>query len=236
MKEAVELHIFDCDGVLIDSESISSRVETEELTRYGCDITVEAYLEVALGLSEEEEIWGRIAAGNGVQLPPDFVKMIRAKVAEAFENELQPIPGVKEILSRMNTPICVASGSRPERIRRCLALTGLADFFADNVFSATEVKRGKPHPDLFLYAAEKMGADPARCIVVEDSPVGVQGAKAAGMTVLGFLGATHQIPGLPDKLLDSGSAAIFEDMRQFPELCRQLQANLGPPDSAGGNT
>ncbi len=229
MNEGVELIIFDCDGVLIDSESISSRVETEELRRYGCDITVETYLEGALGLAEEEEIWGRVAEENGTQLPPDFVRTVREKVTEAFENELQPIPGINEVLSNLNTPICIASSSRPERLKRCLALTGLAGFFADNVFSATEVKRGKPHPDLFLHAAARMGTAPARCLVVEDSPAGVQGAKAAGMTVLGFLGATHHIPGLPEKLLESGSAVIFEDMRQFPELCRELQAKPGGP-------
>ncbi|HUV12619.1 MAG TPA: HAD-IA family hydrolase, partial [Acidobacteriota bacterium] len=126
----------------------------------------------------------------------------------------------------LDTPICVASGSRLERVRRCLTLAGLAEFFADNIFSASEVERGKPDPALFLYAAAKMGADPARCMVVEDSPPGVQGAKAAGMTVLGFLGATHHIPGLPEKLLDSGSAAIFDDMRQFPALCQKFQATM----------
>jgi HAD superfamily hydrolase (TIGR01509 family) len=227
MNKGLELIIFDCDGVLIDSESVSSRVEAEELRRYGCDITVEAYLEIALGLSEEEEIWGRIAAEHGVRLPPDFVRTIRSKVAEAFEKELQPIPGIAEVLSNLDTPICVASGSRLKRVKRCLTLTGLAEFFADNIFSASEVEQGKPHPALFLYAAGKMGADPARCIVVEDSLPGVQGARAAGMTVLGFLGATHQIPELPEKLLASGSAAIFDDMRQFPALCRELQATMG---------
>jgi len=231
MNNGIELVIFDCDGVLIDSESISSRIETEELKRCGCDITVETYLEGALGIAEEEEIWTRIAQENGVLLPADFVRLVRERVDKAFENELKPIPGIEVILSELKMPYCIASSSRPERIRKCLQLTGLARFFSDNVFSRISVDRGKPHPDLFLYAAARMGANPARCVVVEDSPAGVQGAQAAGMTVLGFLGAEHQIPQLRDKLLESGSAALFKDMREFFRIVGELQADRDGADS-----
>ena len=224
MNEGIELIIFDCDGVLIDSEGISSRVETEELRRCGCSITVETYLEGALGLAEEEEIWNRIAAENGIRLPSDFAETVRGRVTEAFEKELIPIPGVSEVLSKLDTPSCIASSSSPDRLKKCLALTGLTEFFTNNVFSAAEVSRGKPHPDLFLHAASRMGADPPRCLVVEDSPAGVQGARAANMTVLGFLGATHQIPGLPGKLIASGSTALFKDMHEFPAILGKIQS------------
>ena len=227
MNEGIELIIFDCDGVLIDSEGISSRVETEELRRSGCDITVETYPEGSLGLAEEEEIWNRIAAENGIQLPSDFAEKVRGRVIEAFEKELAPIPGVKEVLSKLDTPSCIASSSSPDRLEMCLALTGLTDFFTNNVFSAAEVSRGKPYPDLFLHAAARMGADPPRCLVVEDSPAGVQGAREADMTVLGFLGATHQIPGLPGKLIASGSTALFEHMREFPAMLGKIQSTRG---------
>lgn len=223
MNEEFELIIFDCDGVLIDSEGISSRVETEELRRCGCEITVETYLEGALGIAEEEEIWARIATENGIQLPSGFAETVRGKVTEAFENELVPIPGVKEVLSKLKTPSCIASSSSPDKLKKCLELTGLTDFFTNTVFSAAEVSRGKPHPDLFLHAASRMGVDAFRCLVVEDSPAGVQGAKAAKMTVFGFHGATHQIPGLPQKLIASGSAAIFGDMRELPAMLGKIQ-------------
>jgi HAD superfamily hydrolase (TIGR01509 family) len=216
------LVILDCDGVLIDSEIIALRVEREELGRHGCTVSMDEYLELALGYTEEEQIWHEIAQRNRVNLPVQFAQQTRAKVAAAFENELRGIPGIEVALERLRHPYCIASGSRVERLDHTLRLTGLDRFFQSNIFSASMVRRGKPNPDLFIYAAKMMSARPRDCIVVEDSPAGVQAGVAAGMTVLGFTGASHCRPPLTQKLRDLGCNLVFDEMLQLPEICDQL--------------
>lgn len=217
-KEPSKVLIFDCDGVLIDSEGIGARIELKALRRLGCRLTFEEYLEAALGRTEEETVWRELAARSGLELPSDFAVRTQRKVADAFNRELKAIPGVEEVLGRLACPLCVASGSRPERLRRNLRLTRLDRFFGENIFSAAQVPRGKPHPDLFLYAAGQMGVPPGSCTVVEDSPAGVQGARAAGMRVFGFTGGSHNFPGLTHRLLEAGVERLFERMEQLPEL------------------
>ncbi len=215
---SVAVLIFDCDGVLIDSEGIGARIELEQLRKLGCRLSFEEYLETALGRTEEEEVWRELAARSGVELPAGFAVATQRLVATAFERELHAIPGVEHVLEHLTCRLCVASGSRPERLRRNLDLTHLDHFFDENIFSATQVPRGKPHPDLFLFAATQMGVPPESCTVVEDSPAGVQGARAAGMRVLGFTGGSHSFPGLAGLLLEKGAELVFDRMEELAEF------------------
>jgi HAD superfamily hydrolase (TIGR01509 family) len=226
--------IFDCDGVLIDSESIGLQIELEGLRRIGCSVSEEEYHEAALGRTEEELIWRSFAERSGVPLPPSFVERTRRKVAEAFDRELTVIPGVEEALSRLPYPTCVASGSRQERLRRNLHLTGLDRFFGGRVFSATQVERGKPFPDLFLFVAREMGVDPGMCLVVEDSPAGVRAARAAHMEVVGFVGGSHCLPSLESRLVQLGAGHTFRRMVELPAICRRFAAGLNGTRVKGG--
>jgi len=228
--------ILDCDGVLIDSESIGLRIELEELRRIGCSVSEEEYHEASLGRTEEELIWRSFAERSGVPFPGSFVENTWRKVAEAFERELQAIPGVEEAISRLPFRTCVASGSRPERLRETLRLTGLDGYFTGRVFSAAQVERGKPFPDLFLFAAREMGADPRNCLVIEDSPAGVRAAKAAEMTVVGFVGGSHCLPPLKGWLSSAGAAHIFREMSELPTICRRFAAGLNGNRMKGGKS
>lgn len=219
MGKAPILVILDCDGVLIDSEIIATRVEVRELRSLGCAISTQEYLETALGRIEEDEVWQEIATRNGVTLPARFVDNTRQKVAASFERDLQPIDRIHEALMALEFPACVASGSRPERLRKNLDQTGLSQYFDGNLFSSAQVSRGKPFPDLYLYACEQMGFTPGQCIVVEDSPFGIQGAVAAGMTTLGFTGGSHHSPRLAQLLKESGCKTLFSDMSELPQFC-----------------
>ena len=128
------------------------------------------------------------------------------------------IPHIGEAIAAIDLPKCVASSGTPEKIHHGLTCAGLYDQLAPHIFSATQVKRGKPAPDLFLFAAERMQTPPERCVVIEDSIPGITGALAAGMTVLGFHGGSHCRPGYGDTLRAAGATATFDDMRQLPDL------------------
>ena len=171
-----DLVIFDCDGVLIDSELLSARADRECLAECGIDLSVEEILERYTGISFAGMV-ADLEERHGV-LPADFADRHRMRLWPLFERELQAIPGVTAILDSLTCRICVASSGRPERLKHALSLVGLYDRFQPNIFSATEVRRGKPAPDLFLYAAERMGVMPERCVVVEDSMPGVTAAVA----------------------------------------------------------
>jgi len=182
--------IFDCDGVLVDSEPIAMRLLLETISDAGVALDPDTSYDRFLGrsLADTREI---LAAEFGVTLDDRALAAMRARLYAAFRAELRPIPWVPETLPRLNAPFCVASSSQSERIEFSLSLTGLWPQFAGRAFSATLVARGKPAPDLFLHAARKMGFAPADCLVVEDSPAGVEAALAGGMRVVGFLGGGH---------------------------------------------
>jgi HAD superfamily hydrolase (TIGR01509 family) len=200
---AYELVIFDCDGVLVDSEPLSNRILAERLTAIGLPTTTEQSIQDYMGRSwktDQEIIEGRL----GRPLPDGWVDAYHAEVIAAFETELAPVAGIAAALDAIELPWCVASSSAHPRIRAGLRATGLLERFEGRIFSATEVEHGKPAPDLFLHAAREMGFAPGDCVVVEDSAVGVEAARAAGMRVLGFG-------------VDGGDAA-FADMRELPAL------------------
>lgn len=212
-----DLVIFDCDGVLVDSELISCRAHAQTLTRHGYAITEQQVLERFLGVSDREARLA-IEAETGRPLPDDFEAQVKAATLRFYAGDLRAIANVGEAIAAIDLAKCVASSGTPEKIRHGLTCAGLYDVLAPHIFSATQVKRGKPAPDLFLFAAEQMRASPARCVVIEDSVPGITGALAAGMSVLGFHGGSHCRPGHADKLRAAGAVVIFDDMRQLPGL------------------
>ena len=224
MNLAIDLVIFDCDGVLVDSEVISCRAHAETLTRHGYPITADEVLNRFLGVSDRE---ARLMIENEIsrKLPNDFESQVKQATLQFYADDLRAISYVSEAIAAIGLPKCVASSGTPEKIRHGLTCAGLYDQLAPHIFSAAEVKRGKPAPDLFLFAAEQMQAAPAQCLVIEDSIPGVTGAVAAGMTVLGFHGGSHCPPGHADTLRAAGAIMTFEDMRQLPDLIAQVEAN-----------
>ena len=181
--------ILDNDGVLVDSEPIANRVLSKLLTEYGDPTTFEETVERYMGtsLAHTRQV---VEAKLGRPLPADLEDRYHDELFTRMRAELRPINGIEAALDAIDLPTCVASSGTHERIEFALKTTGLYPRFAGRIFSAEDVKRGKPFPDLFLYAAEQVGADPAACVVVEDSPYGVQAAKAAGMTVIGYAAMT----------------------------------------------
>lgn len=217
MSAAPRLVIFDCDGVLVDSEPIASRLLAEALTELGFPLTQQQVLERYTGISMRA-VLAKIEAEWGQPLPADFAAQMRERDYAVFRRELRPVPGVPETLAQLTDAKCVASSGTPEKMALTLGVTGLMPHFAPHVFSATMVERGKPAPDLFLHAARAMGADPQACVVVEDSVAGIRAGLAAGMRVLGFAGGGHAGPGYAGMLATAGAHAVFDDMRRLPAL------------------
>ncbi|KUO14479.1 HAD family hydrolase [Streptomyces dysideae] len=209
-----DLVIFDNDGVLVDSEPISNRLLAGYLTELGHPTSYEDSIRDYMG-SAMHRIHDVVLERTGQRLPEDFDDVFHARVFAAFERELRPVGGVVDVLEKLaadGVPYCVASSGSHERIRVGHRTTGLDRWFEDGrVFSSQDVGRGKPAPDLFLYAAERMGVVPGRCVVVEDSPLGVQAAVAAGMDVYGFTAMTP-----PGKLV--GANRLFSDMMDLVDL------------------
>jgi HAD superfamily hydrolase (TIGR01509 family) len=209
-----DLIIFDCDGVLIDSEVLSCRCLSEVLGGYGIDLGLSQALDLFLGRSvtavrEHYEALGRL-------IPEQFSADLKAGVHTAFLSGLCPIEGVSSVLEGLQIPHCVASSSDVDRVSFSLSLTGLAPHFDSRVYTAQMVERGKPAPDLFLYAAERMQTDPRRTLVIEDSTSGVTAGKAAGMTVWGFIGGSHYQSRDGQAILSqAGADRVFGRMADF---------------------
>lgn len=214
-----ELVIFDCDGVLIDSEVISANMLILELQGYGVEIDMPFVARHFLGRSYAV-VLKEIREQFGVNLPPQFETDYRRRLLEAFARSLTVMPGVTEVLERMAVPFALATSSSPERVRRSLEITGLTSYFGPRVFTASEVARGKPAPDLFLHTAARMGVAPDRCLVLEDSVNGVRAGLAAGMEVWRFIGGSH---------LNGQDLAEPEDARPHAHLARfDMLAMLRP--------
>ena len=202
-----ELILFDCDGVLVDSEVLSIDSVVLVLNEAGVPAT---YAMVAryFGM-KQADIMMKISEETGRSIGPEISARIWPAIRARFEAELKPMPGLVEVLRRHpDTKRCVASSSGLERIHNSLRLTGLTDFFGDHVFSSSQVARGKPAPDLVLFGAASMGVKPERCVVIEDSRFGVTGAVAAGMTALGFTGGSHIEPHHAAALAEAGALYV----------------------------
>ncbi|MEQ9639182.1 MAG: HAD family hydrolase [Alphaproteobacteria bacterium] len=208
---APALAIFDCDGVLVDSEPIANRVLARRLSEAGLPTSYDESITSYLGLSLKAAL-AKAEALHGTSLTPDFAETLQAETFAAFETDLTPVAGVIGALDALPCPTCVASSGAHDKMRLTLGITGLYARFEGRIFSATEVARGKPFPDLFLHAAERMAVAPGDCVVIEDSPFGVQAAIAAGMRVLGYVGGATAQP------LAAHGATEFADMAELPGL------------------
>ena len=203
------LVIFDCDGVLVDSEPLSNRLLAERLTAIGLPTTTEGSIRDYMGRSWSS-CQALIEERLGRPLPDGFADGYHEELFAALRSELRPVAGVETALDAISSPTCVASSGAHEKIRTSLAATGLLERFEGRIFSATEVEHGKPAPDLFLHAAAAMGFAPADCVVVEDAPAGVAAGRAAGMRVLGYAALT------PPGALEG--ARVFSSMDELPAL------------------
>lgn len=217
ISSLIELIIFDCDGVLVDTERIAIRVDVEVLAELGWAISEAEVVDRFVGVSEAD-FRTAIEERIGRTLPEGWEEEIEPRYRAAWEKELAPVPGVTEAIDRLDGyRTCVASSGGHEKMRFTLGITGLYGRFEGRIFSATEVRRGKPAPDLFLHAAESMGVRPERCVVVEDSAMGVAAARAAGMRALAYgSGVTP-----PEKLAGPGTT-VFHSMDQLPHLIEHL--------------
>jgi HAD superfamily hydrolase (TIGR01509 family) len=219
----VDLVIFDCDGVLIDSEVIAGRVHAAELAACGFGVTASEIVARFIGV-RDRDMYEVLEREHGKALPPGYNTRVKMRIAELYRTELRAIAGVAEALAAIRLPVCVASSSAPETLRLGLGLVGLWERFAPHVFSARQVARGKPAPDLFLLAAERMGVAAGRCLVIEDSIAGVTAARAAGMRSFGFCGGAHCGAGHDDRLRDAGALLAFTEMVRLPALIAALPA------------
>jgi len=216
--------IFDCDGVLVDSEPLAAKAYERVYEKHGMPGVHDGIIAQCIGM-KQADIIAKIKTLTGHQFPLAAEGDIWAETKLLFSEELKPTPGIVPFLGALNGARCVASSSSVERINHSLAVTGLARFFGEAIFSSSMVKNGKPAPDIFLHAAEKMGAEPAECIVIEDSPFGIQGAVAAGMIAIGYTGGGHTYPEHGARLTAAGADFVCGD---WQEVSRQL-AELGVP-------
>jgi HAD superfamily hydrolase (TIGR01509 family) len=207
-----ELVIFDCDGVLVDSEPIAIRIDAIIFAEFGMPMSEEEIIDRFVGRSPSVTR-DAIEEHLGHPLPEGFEARSEAMFNDIYERELQPIDGIEQALDQITARTCVASSSEPDRLAYKLKLTGLFQRFAGHVFSASEVPNGKPAPDLFVHAARQMGVSPAGCAVVEDSQYGVQAARAAGMAAFGYAGSVT-----PARMLEGPGTIVFDDMRELPRL------------------
>ncbi len=214
--------IFDCNGVLVDSEPIAAAVASEEFTRVGVPLTPDNITTYFAG-RRPSDMFAMVEAATHKRLPVNFPAVLAAATLKRFRAELQPIPHVAYAMTWLRGPKCVASSSSLERIRVALETTGLLRFFEPNLFSASDVANGKPAPDLFLYAASMMRVHPADCIVVEDSPAGIAAACAAGMAAVGFVGGSQVRPNLSLDLMSAGARTVIADMRALKSTIVSLR-------------
>ena len=226
-RSSPSLVTFDCDGVLVDSEIIASRIFAECLGEAGIALTVDEAMRFGVGKSAVTLALA-VEQGFGRALPAGFIEDMRARVIDAFTYDLKPVDGVAALLSALKLSRCVASNSHIDRVRHALATTGLLPQFDPHIYTAAMVARGKPAPDLFLYAAAQHGLAPEQCLVIEDSLSGVAAARAAEIPVVGFVGASHCAPGHAEAMLQAGCMQVFVRM---DELAGFLDAPLEPPHS-----
>ena len=215
-----ELIIFDFDGVIADSETLSNELLAAFMTREGVPTTVEDSMRLFMGRRWSDNL-ERIAAHLGRPLEPDFDDRFKAFSRPRMRSEVQPVQGATRFMSMFaHVPQCIASSSSHDWLNHTTGRFGIADRFQKRMFSGTEVANGKPAPDLFLLAAARMGVEPSRALVIEDSPAGIEGARAAGMTAIGLTAGSHVRAGHDARLLTAGAHHVFAD---YESLAARLQ-------------
>lgn len=213
--------IFDCDGVLVDSEPLAVEEIVAMMDRLGLPIGADRIYDSFLGRSFQV-VLDAARTEHGIDLTPELDRF-RNDLARRFRRDLRPVAGIADAVAALPGLRAVASSSAPDRLDLSLAVTGLRPLFGDHVYSASQVQNGKPAPDLFLLAAGRLGADPARCIVIEDSPAGIRAAHAAGMRAVGFLGGSHAAPaGLAMRLRAENPVALIENAAELPDTLARL--------------
>jgi beta-phosphoglucomutase-like phosphatase (HAD superfamily) len=214
------LIIFDCDGTLVDSEVLAAKVFPSVWASVGVHFTEQEFLNHFVGTGADADI----VLHTKSRLPPDTGKVAEQAFEVELNRNLKAVHGIPELLLRMQensgNEQCVASNSAPYYIKNVLGLTGLAQFFGDRIFSAHQVARPKPAPDLFLHAAQYLGYKPEQCLVIEDSPSGVRAAKSAGMNVIGFMGALHFNQILRDRLIAAEADVYCTDISELENKIR----------------
>ena len=216
-EHMIELVIFDCDGVLVDTERLAVRIDVQVLSQLGWELSESEVIERFVGLSDAT-VRAEIEAHTGRPLADDWGQEFEHLYRAAFVAELRAVDGIVEALDRITLQTCVASSGSHDKMRFTLGLTGLLPRFEQRLFSASEVKRGKPAPDLFLHAAARMGVRPAACAVVEDSRYGIEAAHAAGMRAFAYSGGVT-----PAHRLNVPGTVVFSDMRELPRLLTSFQ-------------
>ncbi|MBV9556578.1 MAG: HAD-IA family hydrolase [Pseudolabrys sp.] len=214
--------IFDCNGVLVESEQLATAVVSEEFMRAGFALTPDVIARYFTG-RRPADMFTEVELAAGRKLPPNFAATVAAATLRRFRQELRATAHAAHALTWLRGPKCIASSSSLDRIRVSLECTDLIRFFDPYLFSGGDVPRGKPSPDLFLHAAGKMRANPADCIVVEDSTVGVTAGVAAGMTVIGFVGGRHAGPDLGAHLKSAGARTVIADLRALKSTVIELR-------------
>lgn len=223
----MKLIIFDCDGVLVNSEEIYIAGELEFLAQVGAVFEQATYMRSFMGLSPamwREKLRPAVERNIGTLLPADFFDRMQVSAASRIETDLAALPDAYRVIDALPAMRCVASSTPSARLRWKLRHTGLIDLFAPHVFSSDMVENGKPAPDLFLHAAATVGIDPADCFVVEDSANGVLAGKAAGMRVVGLTAGRHCLAGHGDILLECGADAIVESYAALPDTLAAIEA------------
>jgi HAD superfamily hydrolase (TIGR01509 family) len=212
LRKRFDLVIFDCDGVLVDSELITNRIFVRMLNEVGLPLSLEDMFEQFVGRSMPQCL-ALVTGLLGRPLPNNFEEDFRRRSAAALKSELKAVAGIENVLAALNVPFCVASSGTHEKMQTTLGVTGLLPRFAGKIYSVTEVARSKPHPDVFLHAASRQGVAPEACAVIEDTPTGVRAGVAAGMTVFGYCALTPRA-----SLITAGAHHTFEYMRDLPRL------------------
>jgi HAD superfamily hydrolase (TIGR01509 family) len=216
------LIVFDFDGVLADSELLANTVLAEFITELGVPTTADDSLRIYLG-KRFHEVIATVEAAVGHPLPPGFPEEFQQRTLARFRDELRLVEGARAYIDTFaDVPRCIASSSSPDRLALCLEVLKLADLFGPHVFSASQVARGKPYPDIFLLAAEQMGVDPRDALVIEDSAGGVRAAVAAGMTVIGLLAASHIREGHDARLREAGAHHVAATFAEAADITRKL--------------
>jgi HAD superfamily hydrolase (TIGR01509 family) len=211
-KKRFDLVIFDCDGVLVDSELITNRIFVRMLNELGLPLSLEDMFERFVGRSMPQCL-ALVTGLLGRPVPDDFLEEFQRRSEAALRLEVKAVADIETVLAALNVPFCVASSGTHEKMRTTLGVTGLLPQFAGKMYSVTEVARSKPYPDVFLHAASRQGVAPAACAVIEDTPTGVQAGVAAGMTVFGYCALTPR-----PTLITAGAHHTFEHMRELPDL------------------
>ncbi|MEQ9442382.1 MAG: HAD family phosphatase [Cyclobacteriaceae bacterium] len=226
MISPIQAVIFDCDGVLVDSEILASQVSLRMLKPYGFEMNPQEYARAFAG-KVEADILSLISRDHHIELPDDFLAKLRLQIEHALDHDLQPIPGVQETISKIPITKAVVSNSRLARVLSSLKVAGLSDVFGKQIFSAEMVEHPKPAPDVYLLAARELGVDPAHCLVVEDSQSGVMAAHRAGMQVIGFLAASHIPEGHDRTVREEGAFATASSMKELGQMFQEIFANAG---------